>query len=192
MVSWVYMQLLREMKESDKGELRGETITYSLPGSLSDRSSTYPDLAPHGMDLITFGAAATRWAESRTSLFTSKLEGDASTTDIKRHFTEKNASTNLCLAIVNEGDPTPRLSKDYITWISSAASAQQQDGSKVKDALAKTPWHALLPFGQIVVLGDKSKSVQWIGKETFRKTVWIDPAQGEIDTYVANVEGLCK
>lgn len=150
------------------------------------------DLAPHGMDLITFGAAATRWAEQRASLFTSKIDADASITDIKRHFTEGDASTNLCLAIVNEGDSTPRLSKDYVTWLSSAVSAKQGDESKVKDALAKTPWHALLPFGQIVVLAHDSSSVHWVGKETFRKTVWVDPARGEIDTYVTAIQGLCK
>lgn len=147
------------------------------------------------MDLITFGAAATRWAEQRASLYTSKAGSETSTDAVKRYFTEKNPATNLCLALVNEGDPTPRLSKDYVAWISSAVSVADadEDETKVKEALAKTPWHALLPFGQIVVLfADQKSSVQWIGKETFRQTVWVDPAQGDVDAYVTNVERLCK
>jgi hypothetical protein len=151
------------------------------------------------MDLITFGAAATRWAEQRASLYTSKAGSETSTDAVKRYLTEKNPTTNLCLALVNEGDPTPRLSKDYVAWISSAVSVTDADAdgdetkTKVKEALAKTPWHALLPFGQIVVLSaDQKSSVQWIGKETFRQTVWVDPAQGDVDAYVTNVERLCK
>ena len=148
------------------------------------------DLAPHGMDLITFGSAATLWAEQRASLFKSTISEKPSVADIKKSFDE--AKGNICLAIVNKGDPVPRLSKDYVGWLASALKAGDSgDDSKTNDALKQTPWHSLMPFVQIVVLDENEKVVQWIDNETFKKTVWVDSSKNEIESYVKNVEAVC-
>jgi len=166
MVSWVYQRILKESKDGGK------------------------DLAPHGMDLITFGSAATLWAEQRASLFKSTISENPSVGDIKKSFDA--AKGNLCLAIVNKGDPVPRLSKDYVGWLASALKAGDSgDDSKTNEALKQTPWHSLMPFGQIVVLDESAKSAQWIDNETFKKTVWVDSSKNDIESYVKNVEAVC-